>query len=364
MSRESCISHRAKQMILVIRQDYYELMNRDATAAAIMGLFEYWANAAISSDPDNDAPNLGERSIREFQDALLGVSTDKQIRIRLQKIEAMGFIKIEGKQSGSKPKRYQFFISKVQHALNKLEQTHSVKQPNLVIRSNDQTGEFGQTTELTGSNNQMNSVKQPNGIGSNNQMNSVKQPNGIGSNNQMNSVKQPNLEASNQDVVNDSVSLEFKRNKEEEREELAAKTNLSHNASARAEIRMRTGNLHPELVQAGLGEIWHGPGWNDFDPEIVKACCRHLKKINFPHEYGNGLTYVNNCIYKAKWGELEQRRNEMHKFQAEQQHEQTPAIAEPEPEPEPLTGEELRAKLAELKQKISEPKESRNGSAH
>ena len=48
MSRESCIAHPPKQVIAIVRQDYYELMNRDACAAALLNIFEYWANAAIA----------------------------------------------------------------------------------------------------------------------------------------------------------------------------------------------------------------------------------------------------------------------------------------------------------------------------
>jgi hypothetical protein len=55
MSRESCIVHRPKQALAIVRQDYYELTGRDACAAALLNIFEYWANAALANDPTVDA---------------------------------------------------------------------------------------------------------------------------------------------------------------------------------------------------------------------------------------------------------------------------------------------------------------------
>ena len=66
MSRESCIAHQPKQAIAIIRTDYYRLMERDACGAALLHLFEYWANAAIAAEPDVERPWVGARPIREF----------------------------------------------------------------------------------------------------------------------------------------------------------------------------------------------------------------------------------------------------------------------------------------------------------
>ena len=96
MSRDSCITpcikHRAKQAIAIVRQDYYELMNRDACAAALLNIFEYWANGAIAAEATIQRPWVGARPIREFEQMLLGIATDKQIRQRLVLLEARGFI--------------------------------------------------------------------------------------------------------------------------------------------------------------------------------------------------------------------------------------------------------------------------------
>lgn len=58
MSRSSCIDHPPKQILAVVRQDYYALTN-DCIAAALLNLFEYWANAAIAFDPDVENPLVG-----------------------------------------------------------------------------------------------------------------------------------------------------------------------------------------------------------------------------------------------------------------------------------------------------------------
>jgi hypothetical protein len=56
MSRESCIAHRPKQALAIVRQDYYELTGRDACAAALLNIFEYWANAALAAEPTVERP--------------------------------------------------------------------------------------------------------------------------------------------------------------------------------------------------------------------------------------------------------------------------------------------------------------------
>jgi tRNA threonylcarbamoyladenosine modification (KEOPS) complex Cgi121 subunit len=160
MSRESCISHKPSTIMAIVKEDYCLLMGGDAVAAALLNLFEYWANAAIAQNPDDRAPNIGCHSISEFQRMLVRVSTDKQIRTRLKLLQEKGFIEIVAAKFG-KSSSYRFFIDRVQEGLNNLGQTTahlgqmtSVKQP----RS---TNDLGQTTDLPRSNNRPTSVKQP-----------------------------------------------------------------------------------------------------------------------------------------------------------------------------------------------------------
>ena len=117
MSRESCISHRPKQAIAIVRQDYYELMDKDACAAALLNIFEYWANAALAADITTKRPWVGARPIREFEQMLLGIATDKQIRKRLALLEAQGFINTRAPAKRGAAKEYQVLIPEIQQAL-------------------------------------------------------------------------------------------------------------------------------------------------------------------------------------------------------------------------------------------------------
>jgi hypothetical protein len=71
------------------------------------------------------------------------------------------------------------------------------------------------------------------------------------------------------------------------------------------------GHKYPQLVPLGLGHIWVGPGWSDFLPELVEACCRHLKKCDRPHEYGDGQNCLSNYIRQERWDLIELRLKEM-----------------------------------------------------
>lgn len=152
MGMTSCIQHLPSNYFVQIHRDYYEITNGDTTAAAILHLMEFWANAVIAHNPQEIDPWVGEKSISDFEDALIGVATDKQIRMRLKTLEELQFIRSNSTQSG-KPKNYQFCSSTIQKSINNLGQITAVKQP----RSNNR----GQITEVARSNNRGTSVKQP-----------------------------------------------------------------------------------------------------------------------------------------------------------------------------------------------------------
>ena len=118
MFRESCIAHPPQQAISIIRQDYYELTGRDACAAALLNLFEYWANAAIAADATIERPWVGPRPIREFERLLLGIATDKQIRQRLARLEASGFIHSRPPARRGMAKEYQVLVPEIQAAVD------------------------------------------------------------------------------------------------------------------------------------------------------------------------------------------------------------------------------------------------------
>jgi len=120
MSRESCISHAPRQAIAIVRSDYYQLTDKDCVAAAILNIFEYWANSAIAKNPNEINPWVGAHSVSEFEELLVGISTDKQIRDRLKKLEARGFIQTKQQKTYRRTLEFRFMVEVVQSALDEL----------------------------------------------------------------------------------------------------------------------------------------------------------------------------------------------------------------------------------------------------
>lgn len=74
------------------------------------------------------------------------------------------------------------------------------------------------------------------------------------------------------------------------------------------------GHAYPEMVQAGLAELWVGPKRNDFHPRLILAVCKHLEKHERPHERGDAINATRNRVLQADWGWLEQRWEEAEAF--------------------------------------------------
>ena len=73
-------------------------------------------------------------------------------------------------------------------------------------------------------------------------------------------------------------------------------------------LRFQQGNhRYPALVNAELGHLWVGPSFNDFAPELVEACRKHLKTHSLPAQRGHALDYIRNRIKEGDFGALEQR---------------------------------------------------------
>lgn len=92
--RESCISHKPKSLLLVIREDYFRLAKCDKVLSALLSVFEYWANGEISKNPSlaEESIDLGIRTISEIEKLTLWIATDKQIRTKLKELEELGFV--------------------------------------------------------------------------------------------------------------------------------------------------------------------------------------------------------------------------------------------------------------------------------
>ncbi|MEL7071655.1 MAG: hypothetical protein AAGN15_23810 [Cyanobacteria bacterium J06581_3] len=311
MSRESCITHAAKQAIAIIRADYYRLMERDACGAALLNLFEYWANAAIATDPTEDRPWVGARPIREFEQMLLGISTDKQIRKRLALLEDRGFIQVQTPALRGAAKSYRVMVPEIQRAL--------------VGQMTDGSPEgFGHLTDGEESPRSDNQIS-------------------AGHLTERPSVKQPVSRRSNDPALKKS-SKEFKEKRSEEvcfsldldqespsvavvdnepikvgtvtysqLPESIDYTELWERDPVLAKSRLRQiapGHKRLEMVAHSVGHWWLGPGLNDFDENLIQACRNRKRKFQQPDGVGDAKTFINNLLRNGDWGNFALRCEE------------------------------------------------------
>ncbi|PHJ59620.1 hypothetical protein VF14_32640 [Nostoc linckia z18] len=122
----------------IVREDYF-LLTRDCTAAAILSIFEYWANAAIALNANELEPWLGIKTVKDFEEMLLGIATDKCIRRALHKLREAGFIDIRKPLAHRKSLEYRFLITTVQSALNELFNGKNTADFDKSQRSNDRS---------------------------------------------------------------------------------------------------------------------------------------------------------------------------------------------------------------------------------
>jgi hypothetical protein len=345
MSRESCVLHPPKQLLAIIRQDYYELTGRDSCAAALLNIFEYWANAALASDPDALRPWVGERPIREFEQRLLGIATDKQIRKRLRLLEEMGFIQTSAPARRGAAKAYRVLLPELQQALSNLAPV-PVTAAEKPLRSNNPTP-FGQMTDEAATVRSFD----PTAFGQMTDEASVKQPTTFGHMTDAPAVKQPILLRSNDRALK-KISLEFKpeENQEEEKKECFSGLNAKlaspaeqstspvtgvpiqigavayaqppesidlaelwekNPGSAKQQIRLLApGHKRPEMVAHGVGHWWLGNGLNDFDEDLIQACQNRKRKFQQSDSIGDAKTYINNMIRNGDWANFALRCDE------------------------------------------------------
>ena len=83
--------------------------------------------------------------------------------------------------------------------------------------------------------------------------------------------------------------------------------------SQRGRMEARTlapGHRYPALVAHGLGDVWHGPGRNDFNPDVVSAIQEHLRKCDKPASPGNACSWITSRVNKGDWAPIELKRDE------------------------------------------------------
>ena len=323
MTRASCIAHQPKQAIAIVRQDYYELMDKDACAAALLNIFEYWANAAQATDVTVERPWVGARPIREFEQMLLGIATDKQIRKRLTLLEARGFIQTKVPAKRGAAKEYQVLVPEIQQAL-----VGQMTRGETAHRSFDQNS-FGQ---ITGDERGYRSFDRP-PFGQMTSAPSVKQPTPLRSNdralkNQSKEFKKEGLKDAHLVLANASKDA-FERVDVEQAEVQApvqigvvrysqppktidlAELWATNPGMAKTQLRFIVpGHKRPDMVAHGLGQWWVGPGLNDFDEFLIKACQQRKRKFQQPDGVGDAKTFINNLLKAGDWANFSLRCEE------------------------------------------------------
>ena len=305
MNRTSCISHPPKQAIAIVRQDYYELMNHDAVAAALLNIFEYWANAALAANPTEVRPYLGARPIREFEQLLLGIATDKQIRKRLALLAERGFIQMQRSVRRGFATIYRLMVPEVQTALAASGQITD-----------------GQTTDRP---------SDPNSAGQITKASTVVQPQMLRSNDR--ALKKDLKEYRKEEREKNPLPFAENTNSfSEEESDLTPEEPVCvgtvayaqppetidfaslwecDTAAAKTKVRqIAPGHKRPSMVAHGLGHWWIGPGINDFDPQLVQACQQRKRKCQQPDSEADAKTYLNNMLRKEDWGNLTLRCEE------------------------------------------------------
>jgi hypothetical protein len=315
MSRESCIAHTPKQPLAIVRQDYYELTGRDACAAALLNIFEYWANAALATEPTVERPWIGERPIREFEQMLLGIATDKQIRKRLGWIEEQGFIRTRQPAKRGAAKAYQVNVPELQQAL--IAQMAGAEKS---LGSNNRPS-FGQMTDehaagrsfdlpVAGQTTDAPSVKQPMPLRSNDRALKKISSEFKREGNQEAIFALSDLTVAAQKVV---APLQFGIVTYSQAPETIDLAELwaTNPGMAKQQIRfLAPGHKRPEMVAHGVGHWWLGPGLNDFDEHLIQACQQRKRKFQQSDSVGDAKTFLNNMIRNGDWANFALRCDE------------------------------------------------------
>lgn len=323
MSRESCIAHPPKQLLAIVRQDYYKLTGRDACAAALLNIFEYWANAAIAADPTVERPWVGDRPIREFEQMLLGIATDKQIRQRLRRLEERGFIQTSAPARRGAAKAYRVLLPELQQALTNqlLTQMTDAEKP----LGSDNRHPFGHLTQDAST---LRSNDRP-PLGQMPDDPLVKQPTPLRSNDR--ALKKISLEFKPEKKIEAVSVFDSKLALPEQKPpvtgalsqigsvtytqppETIAFTDLwaQNPGMAKQQVRfLAPGHKRPEMVANGLGHWWLGPGLNDFDEHLIQACQNRKRKFQQADTASDAKTYINNMIRNSDWANLSLRCEE------------------------------------------------------
>ncbi|MEL6940588.1 MAG: hypothetical protein AAFO84_15510 [Cyanobacteria bacterium J06598_1] len=85
---------------------------------------------------------------------------------------------------------------------------------------------------------------------------------------------------------------------------------------AKMELRViAPGHRRLEMVAHGFGRWWVGPGLNDFDEFLIKACQKRKRKFQQPDSVGDAKTFINNMLKSGDWGNFSLRCDEARELQ-------------------------------------------------
>ena len=65
-----------------------------------------------------------------------------------------------------------------------------------------------------------------------------------------------------------------------------------------------------DMVAHGFGQWWVGPGLNDFDEFLIKACQKRKRKFQQPDSAGDAKTFINNMLKSEDWANFSLRCDE------------------------------------------------------
>ena len=80
---------------------------------------------------------------------------------------------------------------------------------------------------------------------------------------------------------------------------------------AKSQMRfLAPGHKRLEMVAYGFGRWWVGPGLNDFDEFLIKACQQRKRKLEQPDSIADAKTFINNMLRKGDWANFSLRCDE------------------------------------------------------
>lgn len=145
MTKTHCITHPGGAELVMIREEYFAICDKNHCAAALLNVFEYWTDIKIGqreqAEAENEIAQAGNaspiesdlwiyKSIPDLRKELLGLFGVSKIGKALDLLTAKGFIDSRNnpKYGWDRTLQYEFKIENVQKAIQALKITHgSVK---------------------------------------------------------------------------------------------------------------------------------------------------------------------------------------------------------------------------------------------